>query len=725
MPSSPFLYSRIAFAALACCASVAHAQEVTLPVTEVQARGDHPGQMNLDAPAASSSRLGLTIKETPASVYQIDRKTMQDRDVRTTQEALRNVPGINATDKPDIGGFLSYRGFSGTQITHLFNGISVQYDMVAGRPVSSWGYESVEVVGGPSSFLYGAGAVGGSINNITRLPERANKYEGLLRAGSHSTAQAAVGLNHILAGDAKKGHFLRLDANVQRVGSRIEGNTNKNQQINGSLLSDITPNLTHTLALEYQHEKIDRPYWGTPLLNPTTGTGRILEGTRYKNYNSIDGRYEQTVNWARSILEYRPSSNIGIKNTIYQYRAQRDYENVEGYLFTPDNKKVIRTEALLQRHKQTLTGNRLEATIKSSIGSMKSDWALGFDYSINKQTTYPYFPDFDEISIVDPYNFTAEKFYDIPTMTRDYKPNRTARVRTLALFAENRTRLSPSFSLLTGLRHDRIELDLTNHRTVNAANPASYVRRYAATTGRAGLMWDISPSANAYVQYSTAADPPSGSLTVTNFAQARSNTELTTGRQIELGSKVSLWDGRANATIAGYHIVRKNVATRDPSNPRNTILIGQQSARGVELGLDARITSQLSAQANIAYVDPKFDNFTEIVGGRPVSRAGRIPPNTPRSVANLWVNYAFKPGWNASMGVRRVSSMYGDNANTIKAPGYTLLDFGLDYKHSKNLAFRASLRNATNKVYASNVPPTPMFYLGEPRSFDLSMRFNF
>lgn len=192
MPSSPFLYSRIAFAALACCASVAHAQEVTLPVTEVQARGDHPGQMNLDAAAASSSSLGLTIKETPASVYQIDRKTMQDRDVRTTQEALRNVPGINATDKPDIGGFLSYRGFSGTQITHLFNGISVQYDMVAGRPVSSWGYESVEVVGGPSSFLYGAGAVGGSINNITRLPERANKYEGLLRAGSHSTAQAEL-----------------------------------------------------------------------------------------------------------------------------------------------------------------------------------------------------------------------------------------------------------------------------------------------------------------------------------------------------------------------------------------------------------------------------------------------------------------------------------------------------------------------------------------------------
>lgn len=707
----------------ACC--VAKAQEIsTLPATEVQAHRPPPGEIDLDATTNTASRLGLSIKETPASVYQVDRFVMEARGDRTTHEALRNMPGVHDANKPNVGGSLSYRGFSGAQITHLFNGTSVQFDMIAGRPVDSWIYDRVELIGGPSSFLYGAGAVGGSINYITRLPQRSNAYEGLLRLGSNGTAQAAVGLNHIVNGDSKRGNFFRLDANVKRSRSRMQGNVNNSQQIAASLLSDLTPKLTHTLALEYQHEKINRPYWGTPLLNPSIGKGIILEGTRYKNYNSSDGRYEQNVKWARSVFDYRLSDRSSIKNTLYHYKAQRDYENVETYRLTPDNKRVARNEAVLQRHKQTLIGNRTEVLAETHLGKLKSDWLLGVDYSINKQTRFPYILN-AEISTVDPYNFQTERFYDISGMRRQHDPDRTVRVRTLGLFAENRTKLTPSFSLLTGLRHDRIKIDLKNHRAINASNPASFTRHYAATTGRVGLMWDITSSANAYLQYSMSADPPSGMLTATSFGQARINTDLSTGKQFEIGSKFKLLDGRATGTVAAYHIVRKNLATRDPFDPQKTILVGQQSAQGIEFVVDAQLTKQLRAQANMAFVKPKFDNFTEVVKGKPVSRAGNTPNNTPRSIANLWLNYAFRPGWNASMGMRRVSSVYGDNANTIKAPAYTLLDFGLDYTQNKNLTFRANLRNATNKLYANNITHSRMFYLGEPRGFDVSIRLNF
>ncbi|MDO4768820.1 MAG: TonB-dependent receptor [Brachymonas sp.] len=723
MPSH--LFTRCFAASLCCAYCVAEAQEInTLPITKVQAHRPSPGEIDLDVPTNTGSRLGLSIKETPASVYQVDRFTMEARGDRTTHEALRNMPGVHDANKPNVGGSLSYRGFSGAQITHLFNGTSVQFDMIAGRPVDSWIYDRVELIGGPSSFLYGAGAVGGSVNYITRLPQRSNAYEGLLRLGSNGTAQAAVGLNHVITGDSKLGNFFRLDANVKRNRSRMQGNVNNSQQIAASLLSDLTPKLTHTLALEYQHEKINSPYWGTPLLNPRIGKGKIIEGTRYKNYNSIDGRYEQKIKWARSVLDYRLSDEVSIKNTLYHYNAQRDYENVEAYRLTPDNKRIVRNEAILQRHKQKLVGNRTEVLAQTHLGKMKSDWLFGVDYSLNKQTRFPYILN-AEVSTVDPYDFQTENFYDIPGMRQQYNPDRTVRVRTLGLFAENRTKLAPSLSLLSGLRHDRIKIDLKNHRAINANNPDKFTRHYAATTGRVGLMWEINPSSNAYLQYSMSADPPSGMLTTTSFGQARTNTDLSTGKQFEIGSKFKLLDGRATGTLAAYHIVRKNLATRDPSNPQQTILVGQQSSHGIELAVDAQLTKQLRAQANMAFVNPKFDNFTEIVKGKPVSRVGNIPNNTPRSIANIWLNYAFKPGWNASMGVRRVSSVYGDNANTIKAPAYTLLDFGLDYNYSKNLKFRANLRNATNKLYANNITHSRMFYLGEPRSFDVSMRLNF
>lgn len=697
----------------------------TLPSVVVQDTSVRPGSIQLDEASATGSRLGLSLREIPSSVYAVDSSTMEARGSRNTQEALRNVPGMSFVSKPDLGGFLSYRGFSGPQLTQLYNGISVQYDVVAARPVGSWTYDRVEVIGGPSSFLYGAGAVGGSVNYITKTAERNNSATAQVRAGSYGSGQMAMSLNRQLAGHSGQGHFFRVDANVERNASHREGNRQHATQISASLLSDLNSQLSHTLALEYQKEKLKRPYWGTPVLAPTVGTGRILPGTKRKNYNSADSKYEQDVKWARSILDYRASEKLQFKNTLYHYSAWRNWENVEAYRFNRSNTAVIRHESLLQQHKQKLTGNRLEATLNTQLAGRKSDWVFGADYSVNRQVRFPSFSN-ENVSTVDPFNYRVEHIADIPGLNPLRGSDREVKSNTFALFAENRTQVAPSLSLLTGLRHDRIRLNLTNHRAVTASSPASFSQRYNATTGRVGLVWDISPEANLYGQFATSADPPSGSLMTSSFAQARNNTKLTTGRQWEIGSKMRLWDGRATATVSAYHIVRKNLSTPDPAAPRtNVLLVGQQSAQGLEAALDVRLTKQLSAQANIAFVDAKYDNFSENVGGVAVSRAGKAPPNTPKKVANLWLNYAITPGLEAWTGVRAVSSSYGNNANTFKSPGYGLIDLGLNWQYSKNISLKARIRNVGNKVYASHITHTPMFYLGEPRTFDVTAKLSF
>jgi iron complex outermembrane recepter protein len=141
-------------------------QTTVLNKIDVSATAIRAGEINLDAIAGTASRLGLSIRETPAAVYLVDRETIEARGDRTTQDALRNVPGMTAAAPPGSAGFVSYRGFNGSQLTQLFNGISVQYDVIAAKPVDSWIYDRVEVIGGPSSFLFGAGAVGGSINRM-------------------------------------------------------------------------------------------------------------------------------------------------------------------------------------------------------------------------------------------------------------------------------------------------------------------------------------------------------------------------------------------------------------------------------------------------------------------------------------------------------------------------------------------------------------------------------
>lgn len=677
----------------------------------------------LDVVSTTASRLGLTPRETPASVTIVDRDMIEQRGATDTQEILKSVPGIMAASPPGSAGSVSYRGFGASSLTQMFNGISVQYDAVAARPVDSWIYERVEVVGGPSTFLFGAGAVGGSINNISKIASRAGDFtEARASYGAYATSQISLGFNRRLGdGDGVK-NYLRADVNRSNSNGYVNGNKREAWSGAFSLLTDITPDFSHTLALEYQNEHVDRPYWGTPLLKPAsgaiTGNGRIDPATRFKNYNSADGVYEQTVRWARSIIDFRVNDKTTLRNTFYHYDALRDFRNVEVYKFADaSNSAVVRSAPFLQRHDQEVNGERFELMHQSSLAAMQSDWATGFDYSVNKQTRFPRSGNFT--STVNPYSFTTEQFFDIPGMAPIYTPQRTNKVETLAFFVENRTKLSPQLSLVTGLRHDNINLGVTNHLLASVTDPAFFERTYRPTTGRVGLVFDITPTSNVYVQYSTAADPPAGILSTASLSNVR-DFDLTTGKQVEVGTKFDFLDGRGSATMAAYKIIRKNLAVTDPNNLNATLAVGQQSAQGIELAASLLLTAKLTAQANFSIVDAQFDKFTESVGGVVISRAGNTPTNTPDRVANTWLNYRITPQLQAGVDARYVSARFGDTANSFGDAAYTLFGAYASYRLPKQGTLTLRVRNLTDKVYAAAVTGTPMFYLGAPRTFEVA-----
>ena len=717
------------FCAAACIAvgTTAYAADVDqAPITQFSptvVTGQVPlsadGLLNLDTPVTTGSRLGLTARETPASITVVDRHTIEERGAQNTQEILQSVPGVTAHDAPGSVG-VSYRGFSSGSISQLFNGINVQYS-IAARPVDSWIYDRVEVIGGPSSFLFGAGAVGGTINYVTKLAERQDFTEGRLRLGSYGLREASVGLNRHVAGDGQGGgnHYFRMDVNRRDADGWTDGTHQRATQLATSLLSDFGSGVRHTLAYEYQKESVTRPYWGTPLLNPVAGRARIDDSIRFKNYNSEDGRYDQQVHWLRSITEWNVSDALQLSNTFYLYNAQRNYRNVENYRYAPDNQSVIRSGTLLQRHDHRMVGDRVEGTYQSMMFGRRSDWSFGADVSVNKQTRFPNSLS-PVVSTVDPYHFDTEYFYDIPGMRRGYRPDRQNKVTTTALYLENRTFLVPDVQLVSALRHERIRLDLTNRREVTATTPSSYQRSYSPTTGRLALMWNVTPTLNTYVQYATAADPPSGILSTASFADVRNNSELTSGRQAEVGAKLDFWEGKGNATLALYHIKRKNIATQDPNNSTLTEQVGEQSSRGVELGVGVQPTARFSVQGNVTYVDAQYDEFMQ--SGQ--SLKGKTPTNTPSVVANVWASYAFTPTVQGSVGVRHVSRVFADASNTIHWPSYTLLDVALAWQFDPRMRVVGRVRNVTDEVYAANVSTTRA-YLGAPRTADLTLQVRF
>nr|BFD41537.1 TonB-dependent receptor [Pseudomonas sp. FFPRI_1] len=672
-----------------------------------------PG-LSLEQSSGMASRLGLSLRETPASVAVANRQDIERRGAQTFQDAANTLPGVNASAPPGFGGFISYRGFTSSQITQMFNGINVATGLA--RPVDAWIYDRVELVGGPSSLINGAGSVGGSLNYVTKLAERRDQAaEGLLSYGSYDTTQSAFGVNHRLSpAGAETQHYARLDVSHNTSNGYIDRQQRDAWSLAFSLLSDLTPDLSHTLALEYQDEHEDSPYWGTPVRNPKAGEMKIDRHNRFNNYNVADGLYEQRTVWLRSIIDYRISPDTSLRNTLYHLDSQRDYRNLETYQYNADNSRVDRSTAYLVRHQGAQSGNQFELRHEDRLLGLDTTWSTGFEYKVNSSTNSP--ANVPARNSVDPDNFQPGYFYGLPGTRQGWVKDKTNQVTTRALFIENRLALSDELSLLSGLRYDAIDLDVTNHRLVTASNPRHLKRSWEPVTGRLGLTWQFLPSANVYVQYSTAAEQPSGPQ----------NFEVSTGKQWEVGSKFDYLDGRGTATLAAYRIERKDFAVTDPLDPANSLPVGQQTSKGIELASSLRITPKLLAETNFAWVDAEYGEFNEkVASGAVVSRKGNTPTNVPRRVANLWLTYDLAPSWQTGVDARYVASVYADNANTLTLPAYTLYGSFLRYQVDSHTSITGRVRNLTNETYGKFAHVSPAYYLGTPRTFELAVQTRF
>jgi iron complex outermembrane receptor protein len=696
-------------------------EPLTLPVSSVTAAAEHTHEatrLDLDRPIESGSRLNLSARENPASVSVIDRQSMARIGARSFQDAANALPGVNASAPPGWGGYVSYRGFNGAQIGQLFNGINLQ-SSAAGRPVGAWIYDRVELLGGPSSFLNGSGAVGGSLNMITRLAKRLeDTVEGRVSYGGFDTWETALGFNQALHSSGEARHYARFD--YSRTGSQgyIDRQQNDAGNLAFSMLSDINEQWSHTLAVEYLQETEDSPYWGTPVLQPVVGTLHIDKHHRFNNYNVADGRYEQRTRWLRSITDYRLSDTTQVRNTLYHYNGQRDYRNLEVYRYNSSNTAIARSGGYRQRHDQELNGNRLELTHQGQLFGRSSDWAFGLDYSDNQQTLYPLSKGaFDS---VDPNGYQPGYFLSIPGMDAPRTKGRSTHTETSAGFLENRIRLTEQLALISALRYDHIDFTVVDH-----AAQAKLDRRWDAVTGRLGLVYDLSTDLSFYSQYSTSAEPPGGSLTGASISQV-GDFDLSTGRQVEVGSKFDFLDGRGAATVAAYRIVRKNISVPSSTLANTTEQAGQQSSAGIELAASFKVTPRLLAAANFSWVNAKYDVFNETVGGVVYSRKGRHPVNIPERVANLWLSYDLAPDWQVAADARYVSSVHANTANSAWVPSYAVYGLSMSHDLGPHVQLSARLRNLSDEIYARFIHQSnTQYYLGEPRSLEIAVQWRY
>lgn len=724
---TPFKRSAVALAAAAALQSgLAQTVEAELPSVDIRT-GQDRDSLQLDNKSSSASRLGLSLRETPASVEILSQDLMQERGARTLSEALRSTAGMAGGGPPSSPTTLSLRGF--TNVLYLYDGVRMSGAGVTNRVEDTWNYERIEVLKGPASVLQGDSAIGGIVNFQTKRPDRHNPgREALLSYGSYGSTRAAVGLG----GAVGETGAYRLDysRNDTRVGT-IARNSEQLEHLTTGLSFDVARATRLDLSFDYSRDE-GHAYWGAPLIpgslstQPTsvvsTPDGRVIDRRiAQRNYNALDDRNGSEAYWLRARVTSRVTPEWTLRNEFTANKVDRLWRNSESAVFSAPG-SITRDQTQIA-HDQHYQSNRLDASHEGRLAGMAHKLVLGGEVS---KTDFDNTRRFSNGSAstnaalqVPLLGTSTGYFNDDPALMTGggNRTNFTADVRSTSVFAESSLKPAAGWTLVGGLRHDRVDVD-RSVTDLNLGSFAAFGTKYTSNSVRLGTVYDLSAASSVYAQY-TNATIPVGSLFLLSAGNAA--FPQSKGKQFEVGFKQSA--GEVEWTAAAYHISLDNALSRDANNANLTVNNGSQSSRGVELSAAWRATKQLTLSGNVAALDARFDSLVEAGG---VSRVGNTPPNVPERVANLFANYRFKEvPLDLYLSINHTGPMYTDNANQIRINGHTTADIAASYR-LKPALLTLRVRNLTDKLYASYAGrATSQVLLAPGRTFELSAKFDF
>lgn len=696
-----------------------------------------PTPLNSNAVAESASRLGLTVRETPATIEVISAETIRDQGYRTVSDVAQGAVGVTAGDNPAEPSAFSMRGFTNSQINTLYNGIKIGPQNMTSRIMDTANLEAVEILKGPASLISGEGAAGGAINFVTKQP-----HTGPIRneadfawdsLNSFRTNYGSGGSTNV------QGLDYRFDVSRSTLNGFADDTNTKTLDVSGQLNYRISDSLKVWGAIEYREDR-SKAYWGAPLVpvafSASHATAGIVSGTYVSsfnpsnlgpitiddrtfntNYNVLDNRNVAQEVWLRGGFELKLAPDLTLKSQAYAYGAERSWSNNEVEAFNTATNTVDRSRFYVA-HSQRLVGNITDLTWDANIA--------GFDNRLVTRLSSSYldfvrpgaanFPG-DSVDLVDP----NRGFYGLLTTKQQ-----TARIDNEALSFEDRLKLTRSFALIGGLRVEHIGLDRNSTDRFGLENAGfPFTKDWAPVTGRIGYTWEAVPGLTFFSQYATGADISANNIFLLAPTQP---LDLTTARTYETGVKHVLWDNRAEWSFSAYDIVRKNVYAAAGGMQLN--IAGRQESRGVELAGSIRPIAPLRLWGNIAYVDARYADY-DFAGG---SFSGNTPPNVPRIVANAGASWRFFTPWPVEIGItgRHVGDRYNSDANTVTMNAYTVGDvyaFADIPKTVFNAVDQARLtfrvRNFTDKRYAIWGDPfyPDQILMGAPRTYEISAAF--
>ena len=443
--------------------------------------------LQLDAPASGGTRLDIPVRELPATLTVITQDLLQERGINNAMDATELSPGITTfMDSGSIPG-INVRGFSSTagSVSVTRDGIRQNTLPQSARPLDTFLLDRIEVLQGPASLMSGEGAIGASINYVTKEPRRNLEIDTLASFGSFDKYRGGIGISVPIT----KKLAARIDFSHTDGGGYVERTGDKMQS--GAASAVWTPNASTRLkgSLVYTHDHI-RSYYGTPIID-----GAIDPRTRFLNYNMRDNHNKAANDYARFDAEFLVRGWT-IHDGIFAATQWVEWRNFESTQFVPATRLVQVGSYFLAKRDDLLLGNQLDVRRNFTVGGRAINVVAGYQVQNNDQDRWGSGTIPNQTRLVDPYN--PAPIFD-PGFPFVFDRNVT--VNTHTVFGEAQVALHDKFKVVSGARYERFRVNRDQVTTGFSSH------NYYPTTGRLGAVYLPSPLITLYASYSRAVEP--------------------------------------------------------------------------------------------------------------------------------------------------------------------------------------------------------------------------
>ncbi|KPA87675.1 TonB-dependent siderophore receptor [Pseudomonas asplenii] len=679
------------------------ADELTLPATQIQGtvtQGDTQSEGYQGQPSSSTTKLGLTDKETPQAITTITRAQMDDFKLNGVKDALRSAPSVTVEQSETDRTEFTSRGFDIGTFEYDGMGMPFAQTILIGDQDMAE-YEQIDVLHGANGLMSGTGNPSATVNFVRKRPTDTFQAQIDTSAGSWDNRRIDMDVSGPLteSGNVRARFIYAHD----KGNAWLDRYSHEKNVVAGLLAFDLSDADTLTVGFSQHNSDANGSTWGNlPLVDSNNNP------IHYHSRSSSVGQpwTYWNMHTQRAFAELKHDFGNGWNATITATGITEKQDTNMLYVssVTGDDATAFAAHTTSKAH-ELLGEAKLSGPF--SLFGREHELTVGASYGRTHQTAREYdaaaagyYPT-SFASILAGTETPPPLIYTSDTNTQNFTDAQKS------LFAATRFSLADDLHWIAGARM------LSADGSGDSYGVDHSQREHGKVTPYTGLVYDLNRQWSLYTSWTKIFNPQYGTVGIDGKPLAPLE-----GKSLEAGVKGSLMDDRLTLTGAVFKTEQSNV----PSNSRY-IQVGSQyryytddyKSHGIELQASGEVLPGLDLLGGYTYVR---------IDGADGDRARKYVPK--HSVHGM-LTYRLPGLPQAKVGTRVSwqSAVQNDVYSSIRQNPYAVVDLMASYDINRNWSTSLNLNNVTDEKYLVSLYSGTASNYGAPRNLTASLTWKY